>query len=690
MAGPVEYIEESPHLRMRMQPQREEGSAIVQAVLRRWWLYGLFALISAGVAFVYASHVETKSYRIQGAIFHEGLPAEATAFLDPVNLTTTRELFYLPGNLQHLIDRHGLTRKVELLQKQIECDIGLGSSLIQFSAVWNEHEQGAAVVTGAMKLFAELASAVQLRRLEQIQVGLREEKQKVEAIVTNLRERYVEVAVRDHELKPKNVQIIAQSAIRHITYSQRLKYNQAERQRVERELREHLLQNRLAQIELARKRWAESHPRWAELDKVESAVRQLEQADRVAFADWAQQLSNIGATILPPAELTESIRNLAGELQRLRQAEPELLLMSREEKALQDGLELKAEADPEAVSDVSIELDQLRRQFDTATVRLDGLVKRDEMMQKVAAAYAPKTVEEHYGPEFSESGFADIVETYTNIKKQFAVCGAGTFLLFALPVLLRDLSQERVSPVYTFAKDMGVPVIGSRLLEDHSSSKRHVNWHESNEIRLAALRLQQAVTRPGAVVLFAGIGTKYTPGRLVAAVATCLSNRGERILMINAVCPLKTQPLLGFESTAWVAGNAKQGKSTKGFRKAKTPAVLRTGLSELLRHQAEPEAVIQPTSNPLVDVVDCGTTRFPLEALASRELDELLGHASNDYSLVLMVGPPTESAADFQMLAARADAIVLTADKHSIRSARNRAAVEDLIDLRAPLIGIIE
>ena len=690
MVGPVDYIEESPHMRMRMQPHGEEGSALVQAVLRRWWLYGLFALISAGIAYAYATHVEKKSYKVQGAIFHEGLPAEASAFLGPANLTTTHELFYLPGNLQHLVDRHDLNRKVELLQKQLECNIGRGSSLIQFSTVWDDDAKGVEVITGAMKLFSELASAVQVRRLQQIQDGLREEKKKVEAIVADLRERYVAVAVRDQELKPKNVQIIAQSPIRHVTYKQRLEYNLAERQRIERELREQLLQGRLAQIGVAKKRWAESHPRWAELDEIESSVRELRRIERVGFTDWVQHLSSVGSTVLPPAELTDSIRNLAGDLQRLRQAEPELQLMAREEEVLEDAPELEREADPEDVSDVSIELDQLRRQFDTAAVHLDGLVQRDEAMQKVSAAYAPETIEEHYGPEFSESGEAAVVETYSNIKKQFAICGAGTFLLCALPVLIRDLARERVSPVQAFAKDMGVPVIGSRLLEDHSSSKSYVNWHESNEIRLAALRLQQSVARPGAVVLFAGLGTKHTPGRLVAAVATCLANRGERVLVINAVCPLKTQPLLGFESTAWVSSDKQSSQSGRRFRKTKTPAVLRTGLSELLRHQAEPDAVIQPTSNPLVDVVDCGTTSFPLEALASRELDELLGRASSEYSLILMVGPPTESAADFQMLAARTDAIVLTADKTSIRSARNRAAVEDLIELRAPLVGIIE
>jgi Mrp family chromosome partitioning ATPase len=57
--------------------------------------------------------------------------------------------------------------------------------------------------------------------------------------------------------------------------------------------------------------------------------------------------------------------------------------------------------------------------------------------------------------------------------------------------------------------------------------------------------------------------------------------------------------------------------------------------------------------------------------------------------MVLIHGPAVDNTADLQMLTARCDGIVLAATKDSAKDPRVRDSVQDLLDLGAPLIGLV-
>jgi Mrp family chromosome partitioning ATPase len=114
------------------------------------------------------------------------------------------------------------------------------------------------------------------------------------------------------------------------------------------------------------------------------------------------------------------------------------------------------------------------------------------------------------------------------------------------------------------------------------------------------------------------------------------------------------------------------------------------GLSEFLTRECEGVTdLIQPTACPGVDLISSGAGRFPVEAMASSCITELFDYCRNSYSMILVAGPPAVARTDFQMLAARADAILLAADRASIANPVNREVIQDLIELRAPVIGIV-
>jgi Mrp family chromosome partitioning ATPase len=75
--------------------------------------------------------------------------------------------------------------------------------------------------------------------------------------------------------------------------------------------------------------------------------------------------------------------------------------------------------------------------------------------------------------------------------------------------------------------------------------------------------------------------------------------------------------------------------------------------------------------------------------MASSCLTQLLNTCRQNYTIILVHGPAINLAADLQMLTARADGIVLAATKESAKDPRARDFVEDLVELGAPLIGLV-
>ena len=75
--------------------------------------------------------------------------------------------------------------------------------------------------------------------------------------------------------------------------------------------------------------------------------------------------------------------------------------------------------------------------------------------------------------------------------------------------------------------------------------------------------------------------------------------------------------------------------------------------------------------------------------MASSCLTELLTACRKNYTMVLIHGPAVDRAADLQMLTARCDGIVLAATKECAKEPGIRDSVQDLLDLGAPLIGLV-
>jgi Mrp family chromosome partitioning ATPase len=114
------------------------------------------------------------------------------------------------------------------------------------------------------------------------------------------------------------------------------------------------------------------------------------------------------------------------------------------------------------------------------------------------------------------------------------------------------------------------------------------------------------------------------------------------------------------------------------------------GVSDFLCHEElEMGDLVLHTKFPRVDCIHGGVCPPPREGLASRRMTELLEQSRGRYTMILVAGPSTKCQTDVQLLAARADGMLFTVSPNTPISSRGHEVIQDLIDLEAPVMGLI-
>jgi hypothetical protein len=235
----------------------------------------------------------------------------------------------------------------------------------------------------------------------------------------------------------------------------------------------------------------------------------------------------------------------------------------------------------------------------------------------------------------------------------------------------------------------------------------------SEAMRLLALRIQQSVHGAGSVVLFSGLNHQKSSIPMISYLAECLSRREERVLIIDA-CD-RGDEVNGCSDRARDANAGRAPKQADHGeaapddvdqpangrdpqpRSTRLPVNLHDhaesgvlGLADLLHRRELPaDEMICATSIPGVDIIPSGTKRFPSEGMASSRLSALFDECRQRYTIILVAGPSTDHPSDLQMLSARADAILFTVPPNGRRTGNGEEVVRDLLDLGAPVIGIV-
>jgi hypothetical protein len=208
-----------------------------------------------------------------------------------------------------------------------------------------------------------------------------------------------------------------------------------------------------------------------------------------------------------------------------------------------------------------------------------------------------------------------------------------------------------------------------------------------------ALRIQQSLRRPGAVIVFSLLSHAESPLSLICKLAICFAEREELVLVVDAGSTLaQSRAVLAslFHGTPHRTPDGAPLDPTLVDEGSNASSMATFGVSDFLCHEElEMGDLVLHTKFPRVDCIHGGVCPPPREGLASRRMTELLEQSRGRYTMILVAGPSTKSQTDVQLLAARADGMLFTVSPNTPISSRGHEVIQDLIDLEAPVMGLI-
>ena len=716
-------------------------SLFASALRRRWWMFLLISCASAFAAREAMDYFGEHKSLSSAALIHTGLPnaPDGGEVIKPMAPATCAELIESSKILNQLRESRGMEQiSTKILQELIETKTSRGSSLLSIELAWSNPADNVAMLNELLDIFVEEIAA-------QRRATLRDHMQHVENALLQSRAEVSDARQQIFEVQAKQQKVLEEGGLNSERYRSILssvastqlgvdekrveqlgvqqqievlqqKSNALEQQAIK-VLDDYKLQlvrqiaKRLRRVQV---QLTETSAVFAEISDLIAQVEGFAQSD-TAPADIQQWQVELYSTIreslapLPEEDLQaiavdfETQLNSFGPL--AKQIDTERLQLAKQ----QEQLELSVIPLKNQIEMLETRLADYQQQADDIGEQLTGIgadqfgayelrLEQAESQQKALTAQLDnmRQLEKCRVREWSISVPASLetTEVSSNRAKIFAFAFVLCGLVLSAPVLGGEWYRRQISPQVAFANSLQLPVLAERILQDFAPSRRQrmspskLTGEQLEIVRMLALRIQQSAHVDGSVVLFSSIDPHYSPAPLMASIAECLAQREEKVLIVDAVCPGKTRlPITNvIAMPEQPAAQANQNSEVA----ITAEATEQPGLSEYFTSDCETvQDLVRHTGCPGVDLISSGHSDFPREALASSCLTELVESCRENYTMILVNSPAATASADLQMLTARADGVVLMATKDVRKNPRARAAVADLIDLGAPIIGVV-
>jgi Mrp family chromosome partitioning ATPase len=391
-------------------------------------------------------------------------------------------------------------------------------------------------------------------------------------------------------------------------------------------------------------------------------------------SEWIAKVSDAGQEALGDLDprILEAVESSQSELENLANSARTLQFEiddNRDElKALEaqqsDLAESMRRATKKAGSQSSVKAMEVQRDLDQKEENYTKLAEQLDQIHHIRDCQLPEYI-------VSRSATLLLAGEGSNRKKLFAFILLGSGIVLLIPSAVFEILRMRPTPVNVVSRRWNLPVLGIQSTAGRSNTAtKDLSGMSQQELRLMALRIQQSLFQPkGRVVLFSGLDHEESPMSLIRSLASCFSQREESVLMIQALpCQLEIKAA-----------------------KEKANSSLRThnpGVAEFLAGDYDDATqLVKGTGVAGVDFLPGGCTVTASEAVASSRLTKLIDQFRERYSMILLCGPSTLHPADLQMLAARADGIVFTVNKQSLKTVYGAEVISDLIELGAPILG---
>lgn len=114
------------------------------------------------------------------------------------------------------------------------------------------------------------------------------------------------------------------------------------------------------------------------------------------------------------------------------------------------------------------------------------------------------------------------------------------------------------------------------------------------------------------------------------------------------------------------------------------------GLSSYLSNNAVYEEIIQETEVPNLSVISSGPVPpNPAELLNSRHINTLIERLEDEYDIIIFDAPPINTVTDAQLLANKADGVILVVPQGIAEKGSVTHAVEQLNKVHAKVLGTV-
>lgn len=710
-------------------PQRPDPSAdaddplFVNVIRRRWLLLAFCALLSGVAAGLVAYKFEMPKATSTGKLRYVQLPPSISQHYPAPKTIELAEMLQSNENMSELARRMGLQIDPKTLGKRFNVVAARYSNIIGIEVRWRDGQGAIDILNELMRIACETTAANRKATLQQYgaetALQLADAQRRVQDLsdhVRQLRHKQYQELNANGEVGTEAERIVNTLAsteneldrltVKRVSLNRQLDAIRSDVNAVRRQIKEKLVSSRLQQI----KRLQEAYnPNSQQFSMLRQAEKQLEEFDsssssaQLEYLAWRTELETIGATLIGEIEpqtlaaIEKMEKSLLAKQAKMDQVEFELLPLDGElsmHEARRESLERRLADHSAAVNISSTELEEAETQMAAAIDSLQDLTNTLNDIRRGEET------------EFSEMKVMtpaswQTTETSNGKVKLLVLTFAGCFTALVLPVFALEHFFPSGDPAEHAAKALGIPRIsrGTFVTQSVKTDRRNVHPVNTEAMRLLALRIQQSVHGPGSMVLFSGLNHEKSAIPMISYLAECLSRREEKVLIIDA-CDRPS------ESTGHAANQAsvdavitpqtddEDGDSVD--ERSALPANLGNaaagvvGISDFLRRRdLGPDQMICPTSIPGVDIIPSGTSSFPREGLASSSLTGLFEECRRRYTMILVAGPSTQHPSDLQMLSARADGILFTVPPTGRPAGQGEEVVRDLLDMGAPVIGIV-
>ncbi|HXY33764.1 MAG TPA: hypothetical protein VEI07_06015 [Planctomycetaceae bacterium] len=697
----------------------KEREPLIKSTLRkRWWLLGICVIVALCPAYFVGHQFASTTYKLKGEIEYHGLPemAKTTAYnMEPVEAHA--ELIQSPAFLLTVIEKRNMAHELDVLGLTNSLDVTADSrsKMVTLILSSSDLQKGKELLDDLMDMYVQRAVEDRRARATEHVRHAEEELFRAEAnedncrkLLRNFNEKTVGNEFEQTQIPDtlrQYTQAYNSAVIAQTSYKTQIQEYNASRAAEVKDLNRKMLDAKLTNVKQHLEKYDPGSQPHAVLSRVSRELEALvnKSGDYDSPVKFKEQIDAVGKNLTSYPWLNQYIT-------------PDMSDQSTQiDKITEEGkrAELGLKTSTDEVNDLKIKIDDAKKKLEAANnASRPQMEERKAFQDDLAAATMNKQMVRSQLQALRQIKASPVKELSivckatwdgkptTSFKKLFALAFMAVSLVLTAPVFGAEYYLSRESAADETARRFGLPLLSRGALSSRLKRRKTGEFSLSrtsddgeDSLRLLALRIQQSLRRPGAVIVFSPLEHDESPIGLICKLAVCFAEREELVLVVDAGATLaESRSVLTslFQGTPHRTSEGRPLDPTIGSDSASDSPISTFGISDFLcNEELEIGDLVLHTKYTRVDCIHGGVSPLPREGLASRRITDLLELSRGRYSMILVAGPSTRNQTDVQLLAARADGMLFTVAPNTPITNRGHEVIQDLIDLDAPVMGLI-